>query len=175
MNYVPDTYKYILIVKCLLMTLRYFFMWNPSLTLRIGNVIWIRFHHGANTIVSNYAIQNTHLIRVLEMRDLGIVFDRTLSFNFYIDFIVSKAVLWCEYAQTLEPLPFLFRFILFMLDLISNTRLSYTVQITMFNRIESVQKQFYSFLFKKFGYYNVMCEFKFLMLNIEQLSYKRMF
>ena len=66
-----------------------------------------------------------------------------------------------------------------MLDLILNTRMSYGVPITMSiqKKIEYVQKNFYSFLFKKIIYYNVIkfapYEFKCSMLNIKQLSDRR--
>ena len=43
----------------------------------------------------NYEISNVQLEKVFDIRDLGVVFDRTVSCTAHIDFIVSKAYSRC--------------------------------------------------------------------------------
>ena len=54
------------------------------LALNINKCKTMSFYRNRSPIYFNYEIQNKHLMRVLEIRDLGVVFNRTLSFNFLL-------------------------------------------------------------------------------------------
>ena len=153
------------------------------LALNISKCKTMSFYRNRSPIYFNYEIQNTHLMRVLEIRDLGVVFDRTLSFNFHIDFIVSKAYSMLGFMMRIcSDFTAASVFIsLYFTHVRSHLEYAAVIwspnYVVHINRIESVQKKFYSFLFKKFGYYNVIkfapYEFKCSLLNFEQLSDRR--
>ena len=156
---------------------------SNCLTLNINKCKTFSFYRTTFPLFFNYEIQNTPLVRVQDIKDLGIIFDKTLSFNLHIDFIVSKAY---------SMLGFMMRICSDFNDVsvfyslyFAHVRahLEYAAVIWSPNysvhicRIESVQKKFYSYLFRKFGYYNVIkfapYEFKCSVLKIEQLSDRR--
>ena len=117
------------------------------------------------------------------MNDLGVIFDPTFSFVRHIVFIVTKSYSMLGFmmricadfnaALVFKSLNFsLVRSHLEFAAVVWNP--NYDVYI---NRLESIQKKFYSFLLKKFGYYNVIkfapYMFKCRLLNTEPLSIRR--
>jgi hypothetical protein len=61
------------------------------LDLNIGKCSVISFYRIRQPIIFGYAIDGTSLERVKRIRDLGVYFDENLSFNYHVDYIVSKA------------------------------------------------------------------------------------
>ena len=110
-------------------------------------------------------------------------FDRTLSFTGHIDFIVSKAYSILGFMMRIcvdfnAVSVFISLYFAYVRSLLEYAAViwspNYDIHV---NRIEFVQKKFFSYLFKKLGYYNVIkCSpylFKCSVLNIEQLSDRR--
>ena len=50
------------------------------------------FHRKKDPIVFQYQIEGILIDRVLEIRDLGVLYDVKLSFILHIDYITSKAL-----------------------------------------------------------------------------------
>ena len=50
----------------------------------------ISFHHKSFPIVYDYKICNSALKRVKEIRDLGVIFDREMSFKPHVEYITSR-------------------------------------------------------------------------------------
>ena len=61
------------------------------LTLNINKCKTMSSYRSRSPLCFSYEILNTPLVRFHEITDLGIIFDKKLSFNLHIDFIVSKA------------------------------------------------------------------------------------
>ena len=64
---------------------------NNNLQLNIKKCVSFSFYRSQSYIEFNYSINSVALDRVMSVKDLGILFDRKLSFNDHINMIVSKA------------------------------------------------------------------------------------
>ena len=156
---------------------------NNKLFLNINKCKVMSFYRRISPVLFDYQINNISLERVNEMKDLGILFDTTFSFVKHIDFIVSKAYsmlglimrICDDFNTALVFKSLYFAHVRSVLDYAAVVwSPSYDVHI---RRIESIQKKFFSFLFKKFGYYS-MVQFapymiKCSILQIEPLSERR--
>ena len=144
------------------------------LSLNINKCKTMSFYRLNTPIIYNYAISNVPLVRVYEIRDLGVVFDRTFTFNSHIDLIVAKAYSMLGFMMRICA-DFNAVSVFFSLyNAYVRSHLEYAAVVwspnydVHINRIESVQK---------FGYYNVIkfapYLFKCSLLNIELLSDRR--
>ena len=106
----------------------------------------------------NYEISNVQLKRVFEIIDLGVVFYITLSFTGHIDFKVSKAYSMLGFMMRIcvdfnAVSVFISLYFAYVRSLLEYAAViwspNYDIHV---NRIEFVQKKFFSYLFKKLGY-----------------------
>ena len=102
-------------------------------------------------IMFNYEISNVQLERVFEIRDLGVMFDKTILFTRHIDITVAKAYsmlgfmmrICADFSAVSVFIYLYFSHVRSHLEYVTAIwSLNYDIHI---NRIESVQKKFFSF------------------------------
>ncbi|CAH2084216.1 unnamed protein product [Euphydryas editha] len=69
------------------------FTWcqTNSMTLNVNKCFFIKYSRKKKPLVSNYLIGNKPLKEVSEIRDLGVIIDKKLTFRSHVDKVVAKA------------------------------------------------------------------------------------
>jgi hypothetical protein len=150
------------------------------------------FYRTLNPVLFNYYLDGNLLSRVTSIVDLGVTFDRRLTFSLHINKIVLKAnsMLGFIIRMTKEFLD-VFSCVQLFISLV-RSHLEYAVTVwyphhdVYINRLESIQKRFTIYIFRKLGYlsdhnqpmwqqvrnlpsYEVRCQ----ILNIDSLAKRR--
>lgn len=109
-------------------------------------------------IVAQYSIDGEEVVRVTEMRDLGVTMDSKLSFDVHVDNVVKKAAKMmgfvmrlCKPFHMLKPIVSLFnQLVRPSLEYCSTAWNPYYVQYS--DRLEAIQHAFTRYLYRKFHY-----------------------
>ena len=154
-----------------------------GLDLNIEKCKCMSFYRTRSPVEFDYMIDGNSINRVNMIRDLGILFDEKMSFASHIDYIVSKAYSMLGFMMRIcsefnDPL--VFRSVYYShvrSNLEYGSVVWYPVQVVQKSKIESVQKKFLIYLFKKFGYlYYVKFapyDFKIKLMGLESLEIRR--
>lgn len=126
------------------------------LKLNVNKTKIITFFRGNNPIRFNYTIDNKSIERVTNIRDLGVILNERLTFNSHINHIVSKAksrLAWIKrYSKEFDD-PWIIKrlYETFVLPIVEYASPIWAPEYkNHINKIESIQKQFLIFSFRKF-------------------------
>ena len=140
-------------------------------------------HRKRCPITFAYHLDQIPLERLSVVKDLGVMLDSTLSFTLHVDFVVCKAYSMLGFMMRIcadfNAAPALIS--LYFAHVRSHLEYAAVVwspgYASHIARIESIQKKFLSFMFRKLGYYNVIkfapYFFKCLVLGVETLEQRR--
>lgn len=134
-------------------------------------------------IYFDYVINNITLLRVNEIRDLGLIFDYKITFVKHIEILSAKAYSLLGFLMRIcndfdDPLTLKVLYYAHIRSILEFASVvwypNYDVHI---RKIESVQKKFLKFIFYKFGFYPYVqyapYTFKCSLVNIESLATRR--
>lgn len=140
------------------------------------------FSRSANFLKFKYKINNIPITRVNKIKDLGVFFDCALSFNYHVDNIISSAskmmgLIFRQAAhfKNIETYKTLFG-TLVRSRLECNAVVWNSIQITLEDALERVQKRFLRYLyFKNFNVYTYLVPYSELldMFGYSSLSQRR--
>ena len=105
----------------------------------------ISFTYSKNPLSFAYSIDGANLERVDKAKDLGIIFDSTLTFVPHIEYIVSKSLKMLGFVKRVTADFRDINYILYLYNTLILTNMTYCAQIwspftnTMNNKLESVQ------------------------------------
>ena len=127
------------------------YLLRNQLFLNINKCKVMSFHRKRSPVLFDYNIHNESLGRVYELKDLGVIFDPSFRFVRHIDFIVNKAYsmlgfimrICADFTAASVFLSLYFAYVRSHLEYAAAIwNPNYDVHV---QRIESVQKSFYSF------------------------------
>lgn len=140
------------------------------------------FSRTSNVFEFNYKINGNLISRVNKIKDLGVYFDSSLSFNYHIDHCISSAtkIMGLIFRlgvtfQNVDTLKTLFRSLV-RSRLECSAVIWNTINITQEDALERVQKKFLRFLYyKSFNIYTYLVPYSELleMFGFESLSRRR--
>ena len=131
-----------------------------SFSLNVDKCKVLSYYRNKSPVLSNYYINNISIIRVSEFKDLGVIFNFGLNFSSHIDMVTSKACRMLGFIRrncnefrdpyTLKSL--------YTSLVRSNLEFASIVWMPSYNiyikRLESIQKKFIKFYFRKFNFTN---------------------
>jgi Reverse transcriptase (RNA-dependent DNA polymerase) len=154
-----------------------------KLFLNIDKCKCVTYHRKRSPLYFDYRINHISLIRVNEMRDLGVLYNEKIDFIKHIDLTISKAYAMLGFVMRIcsefnDPSVLKVLYFSYVRSIVEYALVvwqpSYNVHI---DRLESIQKKFLKFVFCKFGYYRYIeyapYEFKCKLMNIESLANRR--
>lgn len=160
-------------------------VWSQKnrLALNVAKCKIVTFHRKNFPIIFNYEINGCSLIRETEIKDLGIIFDDQLRFTKHIDYAVSKAYSMLGFLMRVcsefkDPLALK---TLYFAHVRSHLEYGSVVWCPNYAshsiRLESIQKKFFSCVFKKFGWHRYIqyapYVFKCDLLRVKSLEHRR--
>lgn len=153
------------------------------LSLNVDKCRSMTYHRKTGPIYFDYVINNTRLLRVNEIRDLGLLFDEKITFVKHVDILCAKACSLLGFLMRVcrdfdDPLALKVLYYAHIRSILEFASVvwypNYDVHV---KRIESVQKKFLKFVFCRFGFYRYVqyapYTFKCALLNIESLATRR--
>lgn len=156
---------------------------NNSLFLNVSKCKAMTFHRKRIAMHFAYQLNRADVCRVDEIKDLGVMFDEKLSFNKHIDMVISKAYSTLGFVMRVcsefrDPLVLKSLYFAHVRSILEYASVVWSPNfITSSNKIESIQKKFLRFVFRRFGWYNVVqyapYAFKRGLLGIESLETRR--
>lgn len=126
-----------------------------QLDLNINKCKQISMYRKLNPILTDYYINDSKLIKISEVRDLGVTFTYNMSFNKHIDLIIAKANQMLGFIKRWTKDLTDIKCILIIYFAYVRSQLEYAVPVwnpyydLHINRIESIQKKFMTFLYFK--------------------------
>lgn len=156
---------------------------DNGLDLNLGKCKIMTFHRSQKSINYSYQLNHTTLQRVAEIRDLGLLFDKKITFSKHIEAITAKAYSMLGFVMRIcsEFKNHLALKVLYCA--LVRSVLEYGSVIWFPNyavhsiKLERVQKKFLKFMFIKFGWYIYVkfapYEFKCSLTSLQSLESRR--
>lgn len=153
------------------------------LYLNIAKCKVMTFHRKKCPVFFDYQISGDLLLRETEIRDLGILFDEKLNFTKHVDYAISKAYamlgfvmrICSEFKDPRAIKTLYFAHVRSHLEYGSVVWCPYYATHSI--RIESLQKKFFWYIFKKFGWHRYIqfapYTFKCDLLGLKSLEHRR--